>query len=90
VHLPRLPPEQGSFDRLPIEVVAGQLQLEHHLAVRPRLRPRRCQALRQVWPTDHEDAVACHLLEPDLGRILPPGRATRDALRFLGERPLGE
>jgi hypothetical protein len=43
LHLPRLPPEQGSLDRLPISVIAGQLQLEHHLLVALRLRPRRSQ-----------------------------------------------
>jgi hypothetical protein len=35
---------------------------------------------------DDEESVGCHLLEPDLGRILPPGRAARRALRLLRER----
>jgi len=90
LQLPCLPPQQGSFGRLSIEVIAGQLQLEHHLVVGLRLRPRRGQVRQQVGPPDHEEAVALHLLQPDLGRILPPGRAACDALRLLGERSLGE
>jgi hypothetical protein len=90
LQLSRLPPQQGSFGRPSIEVIAGQLQLEHHLVVGLRLRPRRGQLRQQVRPTDHEEAIALHLLQPDLGRILPPGRTAGDALRLLGERPLRE
>ena len=90
LHLPRLPPEQGSLDLRPIDVIPGQLQLEHHLAVWPHLRPRRRQALEPVWRMDHEQTIALHLLQPDLGRILPPSGPPRDALRLFGERPLGK
>jgi hypothetical protein len=31
IAVPRLSSEQGSCDLLPIEVIAGQLQLDHHL-----------------------------------------------------------
>jgi hypothetical protein len=90
LQLPGLPPEQGALDRLPIEVVAGELQLDHHLVTRLRLGPRRGQMRQTVRPADHEAAVALHLVEPDLGRILPPGRAGRRALGLLGKRSLGE
>jgi hypothetical protein len=35
-----LPPEHGALDRLPIEVVAGELELDHHLAMGLRFGPR--------------------------------------------------
>jgi len=62
LHLPGLPPEQGAFDLLSIEVIADHLQLEHHLAVGLRLGPRRGQAREQEWLADHEEAVAGNLL----------------------------
>jgi len=46
LHLPRLPSQQRSLDRGPIEMVAGELQLEHHLVVRSSFAPRRCQMLQ--------------------------------------------
>src|SRR5690242_7401092 len=55
-----------------------------------RLGPRCGQVLQEMRLTDHEVAIARHLLEPDLGRILPPSSATCDALRLLRERSLGE
>jgi hypothetical protein len=54
-----------------------------------RLGPRRSQVLQVPRPADHEEAIARHLLEPDLRWILPPHRATRDALRLLRERGSG-
>jgi len=71
-------------------VVAGELQLDHHLAMGLCLGPRSRQRRQKVRPPDHEEAVARHLPEPDLGRILPPGRAARHALGLLGKRSLGE
>jgi hypothetical protein len=71
-------------------VVAGELELDHHLAMGLRLGPRRGQRRQQVRPADHDEAVARHLPKSDLGRILPPGRAARHALRLLGKRSLGE
>jgi hypothetical protein len=62
LQLPRLPPELGSCGLPPIEVIAGQLQLDHHLDVRLRLRPRRGEVLQQVRPADHEEAVALNFL----------------------------
>jgi len=56
----------------------------------PRDRPRRGQVLQQVRPADHEEPVALNFFQPDLGRILPPSGAARDALCLLGERPLSE
>jgi hypothetical protein len=43
-----------------------------------------------VRPADLEEAVAQHLLDPDLGRSPPHDRAAGDSLRFLGERLLDE
>jgi len=85
-----LAPEQGAFDRFAIQVIAGQLELDHYLAVRLCLRPRRCQVPQQVGPADYEEAVTLDLLQSDLGWILPAGGASRDALGLFGERPLGE
>ena len=39
---------------------------------------------------DRQDAIGLHLLQPDLGRILPPRRAARDALCLFRECPLRE
>lgn len=90
LQLPGLPPEQGALDRLPIEVVAGELELDHYLAVGLRLGPRRWQLCQEVRTAGDQESVAGHLLEPDLGRILPPGRAARRALRLFGKRSLRE
>jgi len=47
-HLPSLPSEQRPLDRLPIEMVAGHLQLEHHLVMALCLGPWRGQLLEAV------------------------------------------
>jgi hypothetical protein len=88
--LPRLSPEQGALDRVAIEVVAGELQLEHHFPVGPSFGPWRCQMLQPLWSADQEQAVGLHFAEPDLGRILPPGSGAGELLRLVGERSLSE
>ena len=39
--LPGMPPDHGAHHLLPIKVVAGELELDHHLAMVARLGPGR-------------------------------------------------
>jgi hypothetical protein len=48
LHLPGLSPKQSTLDRLPVEVVTGQLQLDHHLVMGLRLGPRRGQVFQEL------------------------------------------
>ncbi|WP_438018299.1 hypothetical protein WMF18_04100 [Sorangium sp. So ce315] len=83
-------PQQGSLRRESVDMVARELQLDHHLVAGPRLRPRRGQMREPIRAADHEEAIALDLLKPDLGWVLPSGRAAGDARGLLRERAFGE
>lgn len=56
----------------------------------PGVRPWGDQLRQELRAADQEYAVALHLLQANLGRVLPGGGAAGHALGLLGERLLGE